>query len=151
MEKACRTYRDDHATIRHVRVRRDVSFDQGCLAQQIDRLDLDPECSRSGLKDGPLSDPALTLLAQHGDAHDVWRKFFEKLKPLARQIVAMSANARSRHSNGYSMILSASKMNDSGIVRPNAFAVLRLMCSSKRVGCCTGKSLVFSPLRTLST
>ena len=33
------------------------------------------------------------------------------------------------------------------MVRPSAFAVLRLITSSNLVGCCTGKSAGFSPLR----
>ena len=94
MEKARRTYRDDHAAIRHVCVRRDVPVDQGRLTQQVNRLDLDAECPCSGLQDGPLSDPSRALLAQHGHARDAWRKFLKKLKPLTREIVAMSAKCQ---------------------------------------------------------
>ena len=38
-----------------------------------------------------------------------------------------------------------------GLVRPSLLAVLRLMTSSTFVGCCTGKSAGFSPLRILAT
>ena len=38
-----------------------------------------------------------------------------------------------------------------GISRPSAFAVLRLITSSKRVGCCTGRSAGLVPLMILST
>jgi hypothetical protein len=38
-----------------------------------------------------------------------------------------------------------------GIVSPSALAVLRLMTSSKRVGCSTGKSAGLAPFRILST
>jgi hypothetical protein len=38
----------------------------------------------------------------------------------------------------------------SGIVRPSALAVLRLMTSSNLVGCWTGRSAGFSPLRMRS-
>ncbi len=39
----------------------------------------------------------------------------------------------------------------SGTVRPSAFAVLRLMTSSNLVGCMTGRSAGFSPLRIRPT
>jgi hypothetical protein len=38
-----------------------------------------------------------------------------------------------------------------GIVKPSAFAVLRLMTSSNLVGCWTGRSAGFAPFRILST
>src|SRR4029078_3676363 len=41
--------------------------------------------------------------------------------------------------------------NDAGIVRPSAFAVLRLMIKSNRVGCSTGITPAFVPRRILST
>ena len=37
------------------------------------------------------------------------------------------------------------------MVRPSALAVLRLMINSNFVGCSTGRSLGFAPLRILST
>ena len=37
------------------------------------------------------------------------------------------------------------------MVRPSALAVLRLMTSSNFVGCSTGRSAGFAPLRILST
>src|SRR5215469_16547349 len=39
----------------------------------------------------------------------------------------------------------------SGIVRPSALAVLRLMASSDAIGCWTGRLAGFSPLRMRST
>src|SRR5207237_456867 len=47
----------------------------------------------------------------------------------------------------HSITSSARARNDSGIARPIAFAVLRLMTSSNLVGCTTGRSAGFSPLR----
>src|SRR4029078_10063489 len=47
----------------------------------------------------------------------------------------------------YSMISSALASNVCGILRPSAFAVLRLMTSSYLFGACTGRSAGFSPLR----
>jgi hypothetical protein len=52
---------------------------------------------------------------------------------------------------GYSMTSSARASTDGGIVRPSAFAVLRLITSWSLVGACTGRSAGFSPLRMRST
>ena len=49
------------------------------------------------------------------------------------------------------MTSSARTSNDCGSVRPSALAVLRLIASSNVVGCSTGRSPGFEPLRTLST
>jgi len=51
----------------------------------------------------------------------------------------------------YSINWSARANTDGGIVRPRALAVLRLMTSSNFVGCSTGRSPGFAPLRILST
>src|SRR5207245_10633384 len=51
----------------------------------------------------------------------------------------------------YWMISSARTRTDCGIVRPSALAVLRLITSSKFVGCSTGRSAGLAPLRILST
>src|SRR4029450_5487042 len=53
--------------------------------------------------------------------------------------------------HGYSMTWSAWRMTVCGIVRPSAFAVLRLMTSSNFVGCSTGRSAGLAPFRILST
>ena len=55
--------------------------------------------------------------------------------------------ANSGHCGTYSITSSAATSNDGGIVRPSAFAVLRLTVSSTFVDCWTGKSAGFSPLR----
>lgn len=47
--------------------------------------------------------------------------------------------------SSYSIKSSAVASNFSGIVRPSAFAVLRLMTNSYLVGACTGRSGGFSP------
>jgi len=49
----------------------------------------------------------------------------------------------------YSMTSSAPARIDCGTVRPSALAVLRLMTNSNLVGCWTGRSAGFSPLRIL--
>src|SRR6516162_8950739 len=49
----------------------------------------------------------------------------------------------------HSMTSSARARIEGGTVRPSSFAVLRLTTSSKVVGCWTGRSAGFSPLRIL--
>ena len=69
----------------------------------------------------------------------------------------MSKMTRSRHSPPsydalreiYSITSSARPSIGSGMVRPSALAVLRLMISSTFVDCTTGSSAGLSPLRTL--
>src|SRR5262249_50042868 len=51
----------------------------------------------------------------------------------------------------HSITSSARASSVSGTVRPNAFAVLRLITRSYLVGDCTGSSPGFSPLRMRST
>src|SRR5262249_33057386 len=51
----------------------------------------------------------------------------------------------------HSITSSARNRNDSGIVKPIAFAVLRLITSSNFVGCSTGRSADFVPCRILCT
>ncbi len=49
------------------------------------------------------------------------------------------------------MTSSARSNTDCGIMRPSALAVLRLITSSNLVGCSTGSSAGFAPLKILST
>src|SRR6266851_5081161 len=51
----------------------------------------------------------------------------------------------------HSITRSARDRMDGGIVRPSAFAVLRLMTNSNLVGCSMGRSPGLAPLRILST
>src|SRR5262245_54786029 len=51
----------------------------------------------------------------------------------------------------HSMTSSARASRDGGTVRPSDLAVLRFMTSSNLVGCSTGRSLGFAPLKILST
>ena len=55
------------------------------------------------------------------------------------------------HCAPYLMILSALASTFGGIVRPICFAVFRLITNSNFVGCSTGMSAGFVPLRILST
>ena len=49
--------------------------------------------------------------------------------------------------HGYSMTSSARSRSVDGILRPSALAVLRLMTNTNEVGCNTGNSAGFAPLR----
>ena len=55
----------------------------------------------------------------------------------------------SLHKSRYSMISSARASTDGGIVKPSAFAALRLMTNSNFVGRSTGRSAAFAPSRIL--
>ncbi len=59
--------------------------------------------------------------------------------------------AGERRAHDHSITWSARSSTDCGIVRPSAFAVLRLITSSNFVGCSTGRSAGLAPLRILST
>src|SRR5262249_19248062 len=51
----------------------------------------------------------------------------------------------------YWITSSARASTEGGMVRPSAFAVLRLITSSNLVGCSTGRSAGLAPFRILST
>ena len=51
----------------------------------------------------------------------------------------------------HSITSSARTRNDSGILSPSAFALLRLTISSNLIGCSTGRSAGLAPLKILST
>src|SRR6476660_1511027 len=51
----------------------------------------------------------------------------------------------------YSITSSARARSDGGMVKPIAFAVVRLIAKSNLVGCSTGKSPGFAPRKILST
>src|SRR5262249_12994863 len=62
-----------------------------------------------------------------------------------------AAQKRDELATSHSITSSARASRLSGTVRPNAFAVLRLITMSFLVGACTGRSAGFSPLRMRST
>ena len=64
--------------------------------------------------------------------------------------VPVTIASSSQASTRYWITWSARTSTDCGIVRPRAFAVLRLMTSSNFVGCSTGRSAGLAPLRILS-
>src|SRR6267378_5119289 len=59
--------------------------------------------------------------------------------------------AKPGSSGRYSITSSARASREGGIVRPSALAVLRLMTSSNRVDCATGRSAGLAPLRMRPT
>jgi hypothetical protein len=63
---------------------------------------------------------------------------------------ANSCREQMQHGRRYSITSSAVNSNLGGMVRPSALAVLTLMISSNLVGCSTGRSAGFAPLKILS-
>ena len=64
---------------------------------------------------------------------------------------APTCHANDRPPVHHCMTSSARPSTDGGIVSPSALAVLRLITNSYFVGCSTGRSPGFVPLRILST
>src|SRR5262249_42485577 len=62
-----------------------------------------------------------------------------------------AAEQRDERATFHSITSSARSKNGSGILRPSALAVVRLMTSSNFVGCSTGMSAGFAPRKILST
>jgi len=85
------------------------------------------------------------------------RSLFPQSRPRSgHSALTRSANRRPERMQqatccGYSITSSARASSVGGMVRPRAFAVLRLTTSSYLVGACTGMSAGFSPLRIRST
>src|SRR5262249_13472167 len=84
----------------------------------------------------------------------------QRTHPRTRRRMALCANfcrehvqqkARKKWPRTYSISSSARASKAGGMMTPSAFAVLRLMTRKKRIGCSTGKSAGFAPLKILST
>ena len=71
--------------------------------------------------------------------------------PHALQVQLVSALCNSRHSAIHSITSSARTSSEGGTAMRRTLAVLRLITSSNLVGCSTGRSEGFAPLRILST
>src|SRR4029079_14875618 len=84
---------------------------------------------------------------QHGDAPNA----LGLLRVCRERPRSRTTDQRDELAPPHSITSSARARNDSGIVRPSAFAVLRLMIKSNRVDCSTGISPAFVPRRILST
>ena len=74
-----------------------------------------------------------------------------RLEAMIEHCPLMALSGHSNLSPFYSITSSARESSDGGMVRPSAFAVLRLITSSNLVGCSTGRSAGFVPLRIRST
>src|SRR5260370_35910876 len=71
---------------------------------------------------------------------------------LAKLSCARAASAQyHKQTRPYSTTLSANSTTDAGIARLSALAVLRFRTNSNLVGCSTGKSAGFAPLKILSS
>src|SRR5262249_17428961 len=82
--------------------------------------------------------------AEEPDHRHRWLLRARRERPCGR-----AAEQRDERATFHSITSSASASSLSGIWRPSALAVLRLMTSSNFVGCMTGRSAGFSPLRIL--
>ena len=87
--------------------------------------------------DGTVQLAAASVFLREGGERGETERCSQKLAALVEQ--------------AYSMTRSARTSTDGGIVRPSAFAVLRLIANSNFVGCSTGRSAGLAPLRILST
>jgi hypothetical protein len=90
----------------------------------------------------------LLTVAASGSAAYAW----QQLKINEAFLSALRGPRRARNGSDqlYSMTLSARIRNDSGIVKPSALAVFRLITSSNLVGCSTGMSAGFTPRSSLT-
>src|SRR6516165_4552985 len=102
-----------------------------------------PECREAG----PYFRIVLGKAHQHADPpHSVGLLRARRERPHRR-----AAEQRDELAALHSITSSAMASTPGGTSRPSAFAVLRLMTNSNLVGCCTGRSPGFSPLRIFPT
>ena len=138
------------------------------------RYNRDPECTASrmsaGIDDatrasschGPASTPALT--GAEAMAHRVLRgeplstgkrsqgyHGGTNLAQVGKKADRANVAVRASVLTGHRITSSAWKRIVGGMVRPSTLAVLRLMTSANRMGCSTGRSAGFAPLRMRST
>src|SRR5262249_56347151 len=84
------------------------------------------------------------FITNDADARDPRRLGAGRERPRHRRAAEQRDELAAPH---HSITSSAATCNVSGTFRPSAFAVFRLMTSSNLVGCRTGNSAGFSPLR----
>src|SRR5215472_12517293 len=117
-------------------------------------LDLDvgsvgPSCCLKPLPKGPYSLLPLRIV---GDTHE-HRDPPHSIEPLLCARTegphdrCRAAEQRDERAAFHSITSSASASSLSGILRPSAFAVLRLITNANLMDCITGRSAGFSPLR----
>src|SRR5262249_24572676 len=104
------------------------------------------------------ADPGLYIpvapgeIIQHRDATDTlsWLRACRD-RPKKRRHCRRAGESQDERAALHSITSSARSRNGSGILRPSALAVLRLMTSSNLVGCSTGMSPGLAPRKILST
>jgi hypothetical protein len=79
------------------------------------------------------------------------RPLFPQQRTLLHRVVTSEHLHITGSRRAHSTTSSARNRNDSGISKPSALAVFRLMTRSNLVGCWTGKSAGFAPRKILST
>src|SRR5262245_54940458 len=94
-----------------------------------------------------LKGPSYSAAAEPGGARAGWARYFVG----SDEFVLLNVLVPGEWLIVYSITWSVRASSDGGIVRPRAFAVLRLITSSNLVGCSTGRSPGLAPLRIRST
>src|SRR5262245_32626721 len=124
---------------------------------------IDPfDSRRSGIKSTrspPRQSPLLEALPESAQqlfvlrygAEDPDHRHRRLLRARRERPRACTAEQRNELAALHSITSSAVESSVGGTVRLSALAVLRLITSSNLVGCCTGRSAGFSPLRMRST
>ena len=115
----------------------------------------------------PIGHGMLTMLSQRSFQLPQMRSTPQAIATLCHHVVERASDVEGCHqapllmrwcpncggnsgaASGHSMTWSARSSIVCGIVRPSALAVLRLMVSANLVGCSTGRSAGFAPLRIL--
>jgi hypothetical protein len=91
---------------------------------------------------------SMTIVTRH--PHDTVIPGFFDWNAAVNRLRTLSSRNTTHYRLSYWMTSSATASTDGGIVRPSAFAVLRLMTRSNLVGCSTGRSAGLAPFRILS-
>src|SRR5258708_1641621 len=102
-----------------------------------------PEC-----RETPLN---LQIILREGNQHADPAHSVSLLRPPRNRAGRRAAEQRDELAASHSITSSAVASSLSGIERPSAFAVLRLIRRSNFVGCSTGNSAGLAPLKILST
>src|SRR5262249_40973371 len=97
------------------------------------------------------SGPCRRGLLEGGDSTDAQHLLGRLLRARRERPCRRAAEQRDERAALHPITSSAMARTDAGISKLSALAVLRLMSSSNRAGCSTGKSAGFAPLRILST
>ena len=113
---------------------RDAAFTIPLIRRRRSTLLLDPPMAASGHEHAPKGRPPDGSNAPNAAVRSLRSSYRSRPKAGARLPYSITSSARARR--------------DCGTVRPSAWAVFRLMTSSKVVACWTGISAGLAPLRT---